>query len=215
VQSFTLQGKYVAWSKIFRNVFQNNIWGDPETVSGHGSGVARTAAFRDQLRNLLIELGTTSLLDAGCGDFNWMKEVKLPVDRYFGMDVVPELIAKNHTNYKDRARLFIHGDIARDDLPRSDLILCRDCLVHFSYDDTFAALRNFKRSQATYLLTTTFVAFKENADIETGGWRPLNLEQPPFNFPAPEKAIDEKCWHTGGIYADKRLALWRLERIEV
>jgi hypothetical protein len=27
--------------------------------------------------------------------------------------------------------------------------------------------------------------------------------------------IDEKCWHTGGIYADKRLALWRLERIEV
>jgi hypothetical protein len=144
-----------------------------------------------------------------------MKEVKLPVDRYFGIDVVPELIAKNQTNYKDRGRLFIHGDIARDDLPRSDLILCRDCLVHFSYDDTFAALRNFKRSQAPYLLTTTFVAFAENSDIETGGWRQLNFEQPPFNFPAPEKLIDEKCWHTGGIYADKRLALWRLERIEV
>jgi SAM-dependent methyltransferase len=201
--------------KIFRHVYRNNIWGDPETVSGLGSGVARTAAFRDQFRNLLIELGATSLLDAGCGDFNWMKEVKLPVDRYFGIDVVPELIAKNQTNYKDRGRLFIHGDIARDDLPRSDLILCRDCLVHFSYDDTFAALRNFKRSQASYLLTTTFVAFTENSDIETGGWRQLNFEQSPFNFPAPEKLIDEKCWHTGGIYADKRLALWRLERIEV
>jgi SAM-dependent methyltransferase len=201
--------------KIFRHVYRNNIWGDPETVSGLGSGVARTAAFRDQFRNLLIELGTTSLLDAGCGDFNWMKEVKLPVDRYFGMDVVPELIAKNQTNYKNRGTLFIHGDITRDDLPRSDLILCRDCLVHFSYDDTFAALRNFKRSLARYLLTTTFVAFAENADIETGGWRQLNFERPPFNFPPPEKVIDEKCSHTGGIYADKRLALWRLERIEV
>ena len=201
--------------EIFRDVYRNNIWGDPETVSGLGSGVARTAAFRDQFRNLLIELGTTSLLDAGCGDFNWMKEVKLPVDRYFGMGVVPELIAKNQTNYKNRGTLFIYGDIARNDLPRSDLILCRDCLVHFSYHDTFAALRNFKRSQATYLLTTTFLAFAENADIETGGWRQLNFEQPPFNFPPPEKVIDEKCWHSGGIYADKRLALWKLARIAV
>jgi hypothetical protein len=30
---------------------------------------------------------------------------------------------------------------------------------------------------------------------------------------APVKAIDEKCLHTGGIYADKRLALWRLADI--
>ena len=86
--------------KIFRDVYRNNIWGDPETVSGHGSGVARTAAFRDQFANLLIELGTRSLLDAGCGDFNWMKEVQLPIERYFGVDVVPELIAKNQTNTK-------------------------------------------------------------------------------------------------------------------
>src|SRR3954469_18971771 len=81
--------------RIFRHVYRNNIWGDPETVSGPGSGVARTAAFRDQFANLLIQLGTRSLLDAGCGDFNWMKEVQLPVGQYFGIDIVPELIAKN------------------------------------------------------------------------------------------------------------------------
>jgi hypothetical protein len=118
--------------EVFKDVYRNNIWGDPETVSRHGSGVARTAAFRDQFANLLIELGTRSLLHAGCGDFNWMKEVQLPIARYFGVDVVPELIAKNQTNYKAPGGLFIHGtllihgDIARDDLPRSDLILCRD-----------------------------------------------------------------------------------------
>jgi len=52
-----------------------------------------------------------------------------------------------------------------------------------------------------------------NLEIETGGWRPLNMERPPFGFPAPLRAIDEKCLHTGGIYADKRLALWRLADI--
>ena len=171
--------------------------------------------FEINFANLLIELGTRSLLDAGCGDFNWMKEVQLPIERYFGVDVVPELIAKNQTNYKAPGRLFIHRDIARDDLPRSDLILCRDCLVHFSYEDALAALQNFKRSKAPYLLTTTFVNFPENADIQTGGWRQLNLERAPFNFPSPQRMIDEKCWHTGGIYSDKRLALWRLEQIEI
>jgi hypothetical protein len=59
------------------------------------------------------------------------------------------------------------------------------------------------------------VNFPENADIQTGGWRQLNLERAPFNFPSPERMIDEKCWHTGGIYSDKRLALWRLEQIEI
>ena len=31
---------------------------------------------------ILIELGTRSLLDAGCGDFNWMKEGPFPIARY-------------------------------------------------------------------------------------------------------------------------------------
>ena len=31
-----------------------------------------------------------------------------------------------------------------------------------------------------------------------------------LGLPTPEQMIDEKCLHTGGIYADKRLALWRL-----
>jgi hypothetical protein len=59
------------------------------------------------------------------------------------------------------------------------------------------------------------VNFPKSADIQTGGWRQLNLERAPFNFPSPGRMIDEKCWHTGGIYSDKRLALWRLEQIEI
>jgi SAM-dependent methyltransferase len=200
--------------QVFRHAYRHNIWGDPESVSGPGSGLARTAAFRDQIPKLLIELGARTLLDVGCGDLNWMKELHLPIERYFGVDIVSELINHNRTNYSDREKVFIHGDLARDDLPRSDIILCRDCLVHFSFEDVWAALRNFKRSRSHYLLTTTFIEFPTNLDIETGGWRQLNLERPPFNFPPPKRMIDEKCLHTGGIYADKRLALWELEDIK-
>jgi SAM-dependent methyltransferase len=199
--------------QIFRTLYRHNVWGDPESVSGPGSGLIRTEAFRDQIPQLLRKLGAGSLLDAGCGDFNWMKELQLPIARYFGMDIVTELITHNTQKYSDGKKTFHHGDITRDELPRVDVILCRDCLVHFSFEDLWAALRNFKRSHSCYLLTTTFIEHPQNFDVETGSWRQINFERSPFSFPPAERLIDEKCLHSGGIYADKRLALWRLEDI--
>jgi hypothetical protein len=199
--------------QIFQSAYRDNIWGDPESVSGPGSGVLRTAAFRDQVPALLEELKARSLIDAGCGDFNWIKEIRLSLDWYLGVEIVPDLVERNRQIFGDPVRRFVHGNIALDELPQADVILCRDCLVHFSLEDAWAALRNFKRSGSAYLLTTTFIEHETNLDIETGGWRPLNMERPPFRFPSPLQAIDEKCLHSGGIYADKRLALWRLADI--
>jgi hypothetical protein len=171
----------------------------------------RTAAFRDEIRTLLGQLGARTLLDAGCGDFNWMKELALS-QRYIGWDIVPELIAANQ-KHANETRIFLHGDITRVALPTVDVILCRDCLVHLAFSEIWQTLRNFKRSRSRYLLTTTFVAHPDNIDIACGGWRTLNFEQPPFNFGPPAHAIDEQCLHTGGIYSDKHLALWRMEDI--
>jgi len=198
--------------RAFREAYLANGWGDPESVSGPGSGAARTAVIRDEIPPLLRELRARSLLDVGCGDFNWMRLVELPVERYLGVDIVPELVHENARRYADMKHAFMLADFTRAALPRMDVILCRDCLVHFAFEDVWAALRNFARSGAGWLLTTTFEdPRRENSDIDTGGWRPLNLQRPPFNFPAPERVIDEQCLHSGGIYVDKRLALWRLE----
>ena len=196
---------------IFVHAYRAGIWGDPESVSGPGSGLARTAAFRDEIKLLLDRLGARTLLDAGCGDFNWMREVPLS-QHYVGWDIVPELIATTQ-KYATDERTFVHGDITRDTLPKVDVILCRDCLVHFPLAAVWQALRNFKRSGSRYLLTTTFMSHPDNVDIPCGGWRTLNFERSPFNFPAPAHAIDERCLHTGGVYADKLLALWRAEDI--
>ena len=101
-------------------------------------------------------------------------------------------------------------DITTDGLPQADLVLCRDCLVHFSYEQIFRALKNFKDSRSEYLLMTTFAGRQSNSDIVTGDWRPLNFRISPFNLPEPFKVINEKCTEEGGRYADKSLALWRL-----
>jgi len=199
--------------EVFSQIYRENLWGDPESVSGPGSGLVRTSAFRDEISALMKAIDARSLLDAACGDFNWMRETRLDVEEYIGVDIVAELAAANQRKFGNNKRRFIELDITRDKLPRADVILCRDCLVHFSFDHTVDAIQNFKRSGSDFLLTTTFIRFPQNSDIRTGDWRELNLEVAPFNFPKPLALIDERCTHTGGIYTDKHLALWRLDEI--
>lgn len=195
---------------IFLAIYQGNLWGGQESKSGPGSTLSRAADFLPDLVALLRTLNTRVLLDAPCGDFAWAAGVASVVECYIGVDVVGEIIVRNQRNASAPTRVFLHRDLTRDPLPSADVILCRDCLVHFAFADVWRALRNFRASGGRYLLTTTFIERGDNPEIATGGWRPLNLARPPFCFPPPLAVVDERCLHSGGTWRDKRLALWAL-----
>jgi hypothetical protein len=197
----------VARQKAFSDIFATRLWGEGESVSGPGSGVARASLFRTDFELLLRELGVRILLDAGCGDFNWLPSFDLKGIKVIGIDIVPELVSANRKRHPGVH--FRAADIVANSLPKADLILCRDALVHLNNDDIFRALANFRRSEANWLLTNTFIGRDKNEDIPTGGWRPLNLRLPPFSLPEPSRIIDERCLGYDGVYRDKRLALWR------
>ena len=146
---------------------------------------------------------------------NQVSHVRLDLEEYIGGDIVPKLVEQNQRNFGNSKRRFLHLDITSDYLPQVDLILSRDCLVHFPFSEISAALKNFKSSQSTYLLTTTFTGPRPNLDIPMGEWRTLNLQMPPFNFHPPLRLINEKCTENNGTYADKCLGLWRLEDLRV
>jgi len=153
-------------------------------------------------------LNIKSLLDLPCGDFNWLKNLYLPELFYTGGDIVQELIVKNNKQYGGAKRKFLSIDLISGRLPDADLLLCRDCLVHFSYNDIQKTIRNIKKNKIKYLLTTTFTDCSINEDIITGDWRPVNLSLSPFNFPEPLELINEKCTEGDGIFSDKSLGLW-------
>lgn len=199
--------------RVFVEIYHANAWGSAESVSGPGSTRERAEAFRHELVAALEDLGTRVLLDAPCGDFNWIAPVADTVERYIGVDIVPELIEQHRRRYETSRRRFLHLDLTRGRLPEADVVLCRDGLVHLSHDDIWRALSNLRRSGSRYLIATTFLGERGNEEIETGGWRPVNLQRAPFHFPEPLRLIDEKCLHTGGIYADKRLGVWRLVEV--
>ena len=69
----------------FEAVYQRNFWGDSESRSGQGSTLEWTRDLRPEFQALLHTLKITSLFDAPCGDWNWMKAVQFPPEmRYFG-----------------------------------------------------------------------------------------------------------------------------------
>lgn len=195
---------------LFTRFYRTNRWGSAETRSGPGSERARTEQVVRGLGKVLRDFGVRSLLDAPCGDLNWIRDVDLAGIGYTGCDIVEDLIAFNTARHGGPGMTFRKLDITVDPVPRADLILCRDALVHFSYRRMFAALANFRASGSKYLLTTTFTDTEKNSDIHTGWWRPVNLQLPPFSFPEPKEALPDDSDHN---YRDKVLALWDLQAL--
>jgi hypothetical protein len=198
---------------LFAEIHRGNLWGEPESVSGPGSSLRETETLRRELPGLLAGLGVRTLLDAPCGDCHWISGTPLDLDLYIGIDVVPELIAANRSRLGGARRDFRVADLTRDPLPRTDAILCRDCLIHFSYRFIRRSLDNFRRSGARYLLTTTYSGIPENHDILTGQWRPLDLRLPPFGLPEPLHLLTEKEYTESGLRLCRSLGVWKLSEI--
>lgn len=200
---------------VFTYIYRTNFWRGKESRSGEGSGLAQTVVIRRELPKLILELGIDSILDAGCGDHHWLSRVNLLGATYIGADLVPDAI-EHDQRYASAIRQFTCLDVVHDPLPKTDIILCRDVLVHLPYADCLKAIDNFKRSGATYLLCTTFINHT-NTDLHGDLiWRPLNMQHPPFNFGPPMRLFAEE-WIEARTneFDDYRLGLWRLDDIEV
>lgn len=196
---------------VFRDIYRRHHWSGSESSSGAGASLDQTRELRRSLPALLRELGVETILDLPCGDFAWMRGLELPVDRYIGADLLPEVVEPLAAAFDDDHREFRVLDLTRDRLPPADLLFCRDCLVHLSYADIRRALGNAAGSGIPYILTTTFPRCEANEDIVTGDWRVIDLECAPFHLPVPMRMLAEGCTEGGGVFADKSLGLWRTE----
>ena len=202
----------------FTEIYKINMWGAEdgitETVSGPGSTLSHTTGIRRSMPALFHQHGIQSVLDAGCGDFHWMRQVVAESNvKYIGVDVVEELIASNTRKYSTDKIEFMSLDITQDDLPRVDLVICRECLFHLSNDEIADFFRNFLRSQSTFLLTTTYGDTESirNCDVTTGFFREIDLVAAPFNLPHNVIASFED---TSEGKPKRKLCLWSREQLQ-
>jgi hypothetical protein len=192
--------------QVFERIYDQNLWGDPESASGGGSSTSATDAIRRALPAVFERYGIRSLLDAPCGDFHWMRHIAGTLERYVGVDIVRDLIERNARLYgTDRIR-FACADIVADQLPGADAVLCRDCFIHLPTRLIRAALENFRASGVRYLLLTND-RVETYHDIPIGSFRRVNFTRPPFSFPAPLCVVNES------EDGDRQLCLWALDAL--
>ena len=189
-------------------MYHSNKISDLESWSGIGSTLNATIRLRRELPHVLRKLEVQTILDIPCGDHHWMKEVDLSNTNYIGADLVKGVIvdaARKHTSPRKR---FVQMDLLEDSLPKVDLILCRDLIVHLSINDALRAFRNIHASRSRWLMITTFPNILQNQNTHSGRWRPVNLCRDPFCFPKPDQFLDDQPSETVDPRYAKYIGLW-------
>lgn len=189
----------------FAEIYRDGRWVEAAgcSKSGGGSTLDATANVRRELPRLFDDLGIRTLVDLGCGDFSWMREVK-PLPGYIGIDIVESIVADNRKRYAGDGVSFLCRDVTKAAIPRSDAVLCREVLFHLSFADIRKLIANVIESRATYFLATTDDDVVFNSNIDSGDFRNLNLRRAPLRLPPPVIEISDNA-----LRPHRKLGVWK------
>jgi SAM-dependent methyltransferase len=133
------------------------------------------------LQNFMHRNAVRSVVDFGCGDWQFSRFVNWAGINYYGTDIVAELMERNSEIF-GRENIVFEPFRSLDALPTADLLLCKDVLQHLPNALVQQYLDAFKRKFKFLLITNDEAPIgRLNHDIEPGGWRALRLDQAPFS----------------------------------
>ena len=195
--------------QIFTEIYMRNSWGSTESVSGISATLSRTESIREKLPVIFQTLGIQSIVDVGCGDWNWMQRVDLSGMTYLGIDIVEPLIESLQARHTKPGIRFQKMDVLSEPPETADLWIVRDFCGLYGYDEIKQLFQEFLSSDSRFIAITT-IDDCENQDTLPGTWRALNLRDAPFNLPEPVCVIDDgKQW-----FRTKKLLVFSFGAIE-
>jgi SAM-dependent methyltransferase len=172
----------------FDSIYRKATWGiNKEGVgnSGFGSKLRATLLYRTFLEQMMKDLKIHSVVDAGCGDWEFSQAIDWTGIDYKGYDIVPSVIEHDKAKYAKPNIEFINADIVETDLPPADLLISKHVLQHLPNADVQKFLTK-QLGKYKYIVLTNGVMrdtlSSTNPDIKPGQYRPLDLTRPPFNL---------------------------------
>lgn len=172
---------------VFSEIYSRNLWGGPGG-SGPGSESAYVRPIRDKLVEYIKLNNIKSILDVGCGFVGWMSEIDWNSLNcsYLGIDVVLSVIEKNvsHNNIM-KFKLLNLLTCDQIDIPKADLVFCKDMLQHLPNNYVIEILKIIKQFNHIILCNCCVdeISFqRSNLDIKIGEWRSIKLFDKPFEI---------------------------------
>jgi 2-polyprenyl-3-methyl-5-hydroxy-6-metoxy-1,4-benzoquinol methylase len=165
-------------AEVFSKIYKEDLW---HGGSGAGSKLENVKEYVEILQKYIDKPEVKTVLDLGCGDWQFSKFLDLSSVSYLGVDVVESVIESNSTSYSASNIKFISRDITTYEVPKADLIICKDVLQHLCNKDVVNILVKIITSSKFSLITNDFNPDNtENKDIDNGNYRCLDLTLSPF-----------------------------------
>ena len=190
IAAVILVGQYYLSSDsyVFDWIYQTGYWGrapSGEGSSGPGSTEQASRQYRKFLEALIKQESIQSVVDAGCGDWEFSQHIDWAGAEYLGLDVSTVVLDRVTARYSSSNVRFQRGSVV-DVLPVADLLIVKDVLQHLPIEDISQFIQNnLQPGRYKIAVLTNDRARNDednNSDILRGGYRTIDLAKPPFNL---------------------------------
>ena len=171
----------------FETIYDNNLWG---FGCGVGSLPENNIGYIKFLSEFLIDNEIHSVLDFGCGDWQFSQFINWNNVSYCGLDLIERMITENQTKF-GKENIVFEKFVNIDQIKPVDLIICKEVFQHLSNEHIDYYLSQFKtKSKYIMIINDIYPSQNINSDINDGAWRSVRIDKPPFN----EKAAIIYSW---------------------
>ena len=121
--------------EAFSDIYSRKAWGDGHSLSGPGSDPGISAPYVAYVERVIGEEGLRSVLDLGHGDWQMWPTDAFSRVTYTGLEVVPQVSKLVREQHGRPGRNFLEEDVVSANWPTTDLVLCKDVLMHLPNAD--------------------------------------------------------------------------------
>jgi SAM-dependent methyltransferase len=153
--------------------------------SGPGSRLEENTEMIEFLECFIRVKKIKTILDIGCGDWQYMQAVDLQGCKYIGIDCVQSVVDADTAKFGNENVEFRCGDILECEFPPADMVIIKDVVIHLTNAQIFKLWERVKGYKHVIFVfddkASNPAAYKD--EIETGDFRSLDLHAEPFKFP--------------------------------
>ena len=162
----------------FTNIYEKELWGQGKG-SGAGSRPKFNAPYITFLENFLRDNNIESVIDFGCGDWQFSRYVDWGSVDYLGLDIVDTVIENNKKQFWWES--FVSDTDVFKYLEGREFIIIKDVIMHWPNEEILFFLDKLVTYDIKILLINVFGQPKNRRLKRVGGFSRLDYDKFPLN----------------------------------